>query len=101
MRSDCEDARGDTVGSNGTANAKDVRLLDGPASGVCTGVIVAKTGRADGGGARSGITGDGGDGVGGLTAGADDSDVVVPLRPANIAGMGEAMAIWNEGGGAK
>lgn len=60
--------------------------------------MISDGGRDDGGGGRSGITGDvGGDG--------GDGEVVVgeltPLSPARIAGTGVAMATWKDGGGAK
>lgn len=45
--------------------------------------------------------GEGGDGDGDRTAGEVVSDMAVPVRPARIAGMGDAIAAWNEGGGAK
>lgn len=61
-------------------------------------IFVIVTGRADGGGASRGITGDAG--VGGRGAGEGEVDVV-PLNPAKIAGTGVAIAIWNDGGAAK
>ena len=79
------------------AGAGTGRLIDGPAPGVSNKVFVT-VGRDEGGGARRGITGD----VGVDGRGAGDGEVdVVPLKPANIAGTGVAIAIWNDGGGAK
>lgn len=73
------------------------RVPEGPAPGVSKSIFVIATGRADGGGARRGITGDAG--VEGRGAG--EGELVVPLNPANIAGTGVDIATWNDGGGAK
>jgi len=76
-------------------------MLDGAAEEPCeSGALdeISDGCREDGGGGRRGIIGDTG-GEGG------DGDVaigeVTPLRPARIAGIGVAMATWNDGGGAK
>jgi hypothetical protein len=63
-------------------------------------VIAIDTGRAEGGGASKGMTGEGGEGDG-VRAVEEGDCAVVPLKPVKIAGMGEAIAIWKEGGGAK
>jgi hypothetical protein len=93
VRSEREEERGDTEGSEFMIN-------DAWLPPVCVGVIAMETGRAEGGGASKGMTGEGGEGDGARSAGEGDS-VVVPLNPAKMAGMGEAIASWKEGGGAK